>query len=142
MKAGLYIRAHTSQEWSEGLSWAYVPEQDVAALMADLRRLSKVVVDHKLRNAVVSHGAEFGPEDVAQDLRILSTELVVYQNDFWFEAHPKNEAMNETEMMHIDWFVEAVENGQRHFAGDHLPSGSEAVRAFITEIEESVAEAA
>lgn len=79
-----------------------------------LKRLQKLVVDHKLSELRVYDGPDsWGPGDIEDNLRLTCAELVVTSSTFWFTDQPKHADYHiETRSQGIDSFIAAVAQGE------------------------------
>jgi hypothetical protein len=86
----LYIEAYACSEYGAGPD--YLVLEVTQAVVDYIKELQTVCLMHKLNEVHTSRVGtyEWGPGDVADDLRLQLDSLVVTQTSFWFTAVPKH----------------------------------------------------
>lgn len=89
-KLTVFVQARALDEYGDGPSFARLYFDE--ASIRDIERLSKVCRDHGLNYAMADapFGFDWGPESIADDLRIQYENVVVDRDSFWLEGSLKH----------------------------------------------------
>ncbi len=109
-KAGnplVYIEAHATTDEGDSPSFASLRVGD--AFRGKLLEMKDLLKAYGLSEVRIRAGADWGPGDIEDELRLEGHELVVAGNTFWFTAYPKHGNYSvETKSQEIDTFVAAT----------------------------------
>ena len=112
-----YFEAYVPNQYYIELTFAKLEVDD--AFITKLVILQGVCKTYHLSEARKSFGPEWFPEKDADELRLVTDELVVANNAFWFRADIKHTDLHvETRSFDIDSFVRLLGTGQTRF-GDY-----------------------
>lgn len=110
-------------DWGEnGFDPQFVVVTDPAELLRDVKRLMEVVQSHGLSEARISCSPDWGPGDVADEMRLTCGELVVGKSFFWFTDQPKHsESPVQSESFSLKHLIEVLTaegSGPMYMAAD------------------------
>lgn len=102
-----YIEAYAADDHGVGPAYATFNASD--ALIEELLELQQLCADHGLSEVRVFRACNWGPGDLADQLRLQNHELVVCNGYFWLRADVKHANYHvETRAQDIDNFVETI----------------------------------
>lgn len=107
-----YVEAYACSDFGDGPEFATFAL--TTTFLARLHAVRAVVKEHSLSEARIYAGPdEWGPGDVADDLRLNCAELVVTGDTFWFVDQPKHADYHiETRAIPFDALDEALASGE------------------------------
>jgi hypothetical protein len=108
----VYVEAYACSDFGDGPEFATFALTD--AFLPRLRGVRTVVKEHALSEARIYAGPdEWGPGNLADDLRLNCAELVVTGDSFWFVDQPKHADYHiETRIIPFDALDEALASGE------------------------------
>lgn len=89
-KLTVFVQARALDEHGDGPSFVRLDFDE--ASIRDIERLSKVCRDHGLNYAMADapFAFDWGPDSIADDLRIQYENVIVDRDSFWLEGSPKH----------------------------------------------------
>lgn len=107
----IYIGVHACAEYGDGPGYAQIPAS--TDFCEKLKSLASLCKENKLNKLYELHTSDdverYGPGNIADELRLQGSHLVVTDHSFWFTSQPKHsDYMVETSIVEIDDFIAAV----------------------------------